>query len=222
MARLRLVIAVCVTCGLAASQELRPAKDELELPIPISSPVAVQPGTIEPLTTKGKVHRALRNTFSPKAIANRALVAGWGQLWDTPEEWGGDIQGYGQRFGSRMGRLAVRQAVQLSTDIAFGTDPRFDRCECGSFWSRTGHAWKRVVVARKDHGGETFNFSAFAGAYVPPMLTDQWYPDRYNTWNHKLNSGTEFLLMRGATNMLREFWPDVAKKLRLGRFKAGD
>src|SRR5687768_919690 len=182
MTGLRLAIAFCVAGGiLTAQDQLRPAKqDEVDLPIPITSPRAVQPGTIEPLSPREKTTRALRNTFSPRAIANRALVAGWGQLWDSPEEWGGDIEGYGQRFGSRMGRLAVRQAVQLSTDIAFGTDPRFDRCECGSFWNRTGHAWKRVVVARKDYGGETLNFSAFAGAYVPPMLTDQWYPDSYN------------------------------------------
>ena len=222
MTRSRLVIATCLTFGVAAAQELQPKKDELELPIPISSPAAVQPGTIEPLTAKGKMHRALRNTFSLKALANRALLSGWAQLWDTPEEWGGDIQGYGQRFGYSMSRLAVRQAVQLSADIAFGTDPRFDRCECGGFWSRTGHAWKRVVVARKDHGGETLGFATLAGAYVPPMITDQWAPERYNTWNHKLSSGSNFLVSRGATNMLREFWPDIAKKLRLGRFKSGD
>jgi len=222
MTGLKLVIAACITCGMAASQELRPAKEEMELPIPISSPRTLQPGTVEPLTAKDKASRALRNTFSPRAIANRALISGWGQLWDSPEEWGGDIEGYGQRFGSRMGRLAVRQAVQLSADVAFGTDPRFDRCECSTFWSRTGHAWKRVLVARKDYGGEMINVSSLAGAYVPPMITDHWYPDRYNTWNHKLSSGTQFLAMRGATNMLREFWPDIARKLRLGRFKVGD
>lgn len=226
MTRLRLVIAVCATCGVAAAQDqlrpTKPAKDEVDLPIPITSPRAVLPGTIEPLSAKQKVERALRNTFSPRALVNRALVSGWGHLWDSPEEWGGDIEGYGQRFGSRMGRLAVRQAVQLSTDVAFGIDPRFDRCECNTFWQRTGHAWKRVVVARKDNGGQMFNVSTIAGAYIPPMLTDQWYPDRYNTWNHKFSSGSQFLLMRGATNMLREFWPDISRKLRLNRFKMGD
>lgn len=222
MGRLRLAIAFCAACGMAgAQQDLRP-KPEVDLPIPITSPRAVQPGTIDPLTPKQKAERAIRNTFSPRALANRALIAGWSQLWDSPPEWSGDMKGYGQRFGTRMGRLAVRQGVQLSTDIAFGLDPRYDRCECDGFWGRTGHAWRRIVVARKDHGGETFAVSTFAGAFVPPLLTDRWYPDTYNTWNHKWTSGAEFLLLRGGTNMLREFWPDISRKLHLGRFRTGD
>jgi hypothetical protein len=156
------------------------------------------------------------------SFANRALLAGWAQLWDKPEEWGGDMEGYGQRLGMTMTRMAIRRSVQLGVDIAFRTDPRFDRCDCETVWSRTGHAWKRVLVARKDHGGETVNVSMIAGAYVPPMITDRWMPERYQTWEHKLTSGSTFLLGRGATNMLREFWPDISRKFRLTRFKAGD
>jgi hypothetical protein len=223
MSALRLASAAFVLCGLAsAQQDLRSQKDEITLPIPISSPRAVQPGTVEPLTPRDKVNRALRNTFSPRALANRAVVAGWNQLWDDPEEWSGDLTGYGQRFGTRMGRLAVRQGVQLSTDIAFGLDPRYDRCDCSTFKSRTAHAWKRVVVGRRDNGREMIGVSTLAGAYVPPLITDRWLPDSENTLRRKWSSGTQFLVLRGATNMLREFWPEISRKLRLSRFRAGD
>jgi hypothetical protein len=77
-----------------------------------------------------------------------------------------------------------------------------------------------VVVARRDDGTETFSISNFAGAYVPPLITDQWYPASKNTWGHKWQSGSEFLALRGVTNMLREFWPDISRKLRISRFKA--
>jgi hypothetical protein len=217
-------IAACVllasTTALAQQQpksDPRPA--EVDIPLPITSPRYVRPGIVEPLSPEEKITRVLKNTFYPRAIANRALIAGFDQLRDSPEEWGGDIEGYGQRFGTRMGRLAVRNAVQLSTDLAFGLEPRYDRCACSGFWDRTRHAWKRVVVARRDNGGETFAVSTFAGAYVPPFVTDPWLPDRYHTLRNKFESGTQFLLTRGATNMLREFWPDIARKLKLGRFK---
>ena len=75
-------------------------------------------------------------------------------------------------------------------------------------------------MARRDDGSETLGISTLAGAYVPPFITDTWLPDRYHTLRNKFESGSQFLLTRGATNMLREFWPEIARKLRLSRFKA--
>jgi hypothetical protein len=193
------------------------SSDELELPLPIGSPRVLQPGTLEPLTAEQKAARALRNTIGLKPVANRALLAGINQWMDHPEEWGQGWDAYGKRFASRYMRLAVRNAVQLGADVAFKTDPRYDLCNCSGFLARTGHAWKRVLVARKDSGGETIAISRLAGAYVTPMITDQWYPERLNTWGHKLDSGSQFLMWRGVTNMIREFWPEISRKVPLAK-----
>jgi hypothetical protein len=115
-----------------------------------------------------------------------------------------------------MGRLAIRNSIRLGTDVAFGIDPRYDRCDCAGFLSRTGHAWKRVVVSRSDAGTEMPAYSNFTGAYITPMITYTWYPDRLNTWDRKLQSGTLHLGWRGVSNMIREFWPDVKKGFRRG------
>jgi hypothetical protein len=219
---MKLIAIAALACSAIHAQERGRTRDELELPIPITSPRAVEPGTVAPLTPEQKIHRAIRNTISPKAIVNRALITGYNHWLDDPEEWSGNLDGYGQRLAARMGRLAVRQGVQLSTDLALGIDPRYDRCDCTGVKARTKHAWKRVLISRRDDGSDIFAVSNFAGAYIPPMLTDPWYPASKNTWGHKLTSGTEFLALRGVTNMLREFWPDISRKLRLSRFKAGD
>jgi hypothetical protein len=113
-----------------------------------------------------------------------------------------------------MGRLAVRNAIQLGADVAFKTDPRYDRCDCNGVKLRSVHAMKRVFIARKDGGGEMISVSRLAGAYVTPMITDQWYPDRLNTWDHKLKSGTAFLAWRVANNLVKEFWPEIRRKFR--------
>jgi hypothetical protein len=231
MRTLRILPAIFVCCTAAAQETASPPQpdpakhrpsrnysaDELELPIPISSPRALLPGTIEPLTAQQKAARALKNSLGWKALANRALLAGIVHCQDQPEEWPGDIEGYGMRFGHRMARLAVREAIQLGADVTFKTDPRYDRCDCSGFLARTGHAWKRVLVARKDNGGETISISRLAGAYVTPIITDQWYPDRLNTWSHKLESGSMFLMWRGVTNMIREFWPEVSRKVPMAK-----
>lgn len=207
-----MMCAASSVCGFAQSAETK------VLPLPLVSPRVVNSTVTAPgaLTPAEKAQLAIKNTFGPRAIANRLLLAGINQWQNHPEEWPGGMEGYGMRFGNRMGRLAIRNAVRLGTDVAFRLDPRYDRCDCSGFLSRTRHAWKRVIVSRTDSGGQAFAVSNFAGAYVPPMLTDQWYPDRLNTWQHKFESGTWNLGWRGATNMLREFWPEVKRGFRRG------
>ena len=214
----KIALLLGVSCCATLAQQpanVQPKQEELEIPLPISSPRTFDPADIVPLSAKDKARRALRNTVGPQALANRFLIAGWNHLLDDPEEWSGNLDGLGQRFASRMGRLAVRQSIQLSTDIAFGIDPRFDRCNCTGFWPRTLHSWKRVVVSRRDYGGEIIAVSNIAGAFIPPMITDQWQPASENTWSEKWQSGVSFMYMRAGTNMLREFWPEISRALRI-------
>jgi hypothetical protein len=59
--------------------------------------------------------------------------------------------------------------------------------------------------------------SRLAGAYVTPMITDQWYPARLNTWDHKLQSGSMFLAWRGLSHTVKEFWPEIRRTLPFKR-----
>jgi hypothetical protein len=180
---------------------------------PVGRLRVVEPGTIEPLTAGEKATRELRNTFSPARVGSRFFMAGIDQWTDHPEEWPQGMEGYSRRVASRWGRMAVRNAIQVSSDIAFQTDPRYDRCACSGFRARTAHALKRVLIARRDYGGEMLSVSQLAGAYLTPVITDQWYPDRLNTATHKLTSGSMYLAWSGAGNMFREFWPDIKARV---------
>src|SRR5262245_54566102 len=75
-------------------------QDPRNLPLPIASPRAIQPGTL-PLTPSEKAKLALKNTIGPSALINRALLAGYNHWMDHPEEWSGNLDGLGQRFASR-------------------------------------------------------------------------------------------------------------------------
>jgi hypothetical protein len=186
------------------------------LPLPLASPTAIRPGLMaDTLSPQGKVQHALRNMFGVRSFANRVLLSGIDHWRDDPAEWSGNMDGYGWRLADRMGSLVIRNAVQVSADVAFGTEPRYDRCDCEGFWPRTRHALRRVFVSRKDSGGEMISVSRLAGAYVTPMITDQWMPASQNTWAHKLESGSAFLGWRGLSNIVKEFWPDISRKLRI-------
>jgi hypothetical protein len=208
----KLAFTLAIPAGLFA--QVAPTKT---VPLPMIDAKIIEPGVQpESLTAEEKARLALKNTFGPRAIGNRMLVAGIDMWRSKPEEWGGGMDAYTMRFGSRMGRLAVRNAVRLGTDVAFGIDPRYDRCACAGFLARTGHAWKRVVVSRSDAGNDMPAFSNFTGAYVTPFITYSWYPDRLNTTQRKLESGTLHLGWRGVSNMIKEFWPDMKRGFRRG------
>ena len=105
--------------------------DTVEIPLPMVSPRAVDPVGI-PLTAKEKAAMAFRNTFYPRALANRLLVSSITQLTDSPSEWPGGLEGYSMRIGDRMGALATKQAIELGGNVVFHTDPRYDLCNCSS------------------------------------------------------------------------------------------
>lgn len=180
----------------------------------------VQPGTLPDALTAGeKAELMVKNTFGPKTVLNRVFWAGINHWNERPEEWGSGWDAFGQRFANRYGRTMVRNSIMLGVNIATKTDPRYDRCLCDGFLPRTKHALSRVVTARKDSGGVTFNYARVTGAFVTPMIANNWYPDRMNTWDYKMKSSVSYLGWRGAGNIIREFWPEMKSKLR---FLPGD
>lgn len=197
--------------------------DEIEIPLPFSSPRAIQAGTREPLSAQGKVNLAFRNTFSPRVLANRLLLAGLDSMNNTQEEWPSGAEGFGMRLGNRMGALATRNAIQLGFDVMLHTEPRYDVCSCKGFLPRTGHAFKRSFTSLTDSGNEVVSVSRLAGSLATPWVTHQWLPDRLNTTSRKWQSGGVNIGLRGVTNMVREFWPDLARTMHLpARFRKQD
>ncbi len=143
-------------------------------------------------------------------------MAGLSQWRNAPEEWGQGWDAYGQRLGYRYVRLASRNGIILGFDLAMKTDQRYERCDCFGFWPRTGHAFKRVFVARTDSGGETVNMARLAGAYAGLAISYQVLPERHQTSGRILNHGSQYLAWRVVGNMVREFWPEIHRIIRIG------
>jgi hypothetical protein len=205
----------------AGAQSIAPAERRwYHIPLPMIGTSSLPPHTaanpIQPLTPQGKLDYAVRRTLGPMALANRGVMAGLNQWQNKPEEWGQGWDAYARRYGYRMTRLAARNSIILGLDLVMRTDQRFDRCDCQGFWPRTAHAFRRVVVARTDFGGETVNAARIAGAYVPAAIAYRLYPERYHTATRVLYSGSIYLAWRGVANMVREFWPEIHRVIRIG------
>lgn len=166
-----------------------------------------------PLSPRQKAAEALHNTIGPISFLEVGASAGLDQLSNYPREWGGGAEGFGQRIGSRFGKVAIDNSIQLASDLALGTDPRYDLCTCTSVVGRAGHAIRRVLVARRDRGGEMVNISSLLGVYGAAATSVQWFPDRYHTASHVIGIGTQDLGWGAASNLAKEFWPDVRRKV---------
>jgi hypothetical protein len=74
----------------------------------------------------------------------------------------------------------------------------------------------RVVVTRKDNGSDGLNKSKLLGAFASSALSNAYYPDeRNNGWNATMVRAGSNIGTDAAMNLLREFWPDVAHKVKL-------
>jgi hypothetical protein len=166
-----------------------------------------------PLTNSDKAKIVAKDVFSFYGLVSVAAAAGIDQWTDEPREWQLGAEGFGMRFGSRFGRLLLRDTIQLGFDSVLHTDPRYDRCECAGFLLRSRHALRRTLVARRDGGGEMLNISKIGGAFGTSAIAIQWYPDRYHDAAHAFGYGAEDLGFSAGFNMVHEFWPDIRRKL---------
>jgi len=77
---------------------------------------------------------------------------------------------------------------------------------------------KQIVITRTDSGGSTFNFSEWGGNAAAVAISNAYYPD-----TRTASDNAERLLIACGTdafsNVLKEFWPDVKKKLKQLRKK---
>lgn len=189
-------------------------------PAPVGgNPLAViPPGNASPPLSLGqKLSIIPRRVFSPQAFGSRLFLAGIQHWRDDPTEWGQGMAGFGPRLASNYGYLIVRNSFQAAADVAFRTDPRYDQCTCRGFWNRTAHAWRRIILARRDSGGEILNFSQLAGGLAASYVAASWLPDRLNTTSENLRRTAIYYAGRGGGNMLREFYPEIRRLIRRKR-----
>jgi hypothetical protein len=158
-------------------------------------------------TEKIKLQNYLFDAYGPYPIVGAALAAGINQIDNSPPEWRQGAAGYGKRFGSDFGILAVSTTTRYTLAEAFHEDTLYYRCECKGFFPRLGHAVISTLTSRRgDDGHRVFSFPALVAPYAGSMTAVYaWYPGRYNAMdgfrigNYNLlayvgaNIGLEFL-----------------------------
>jgi hypothetical protein len=166
------------------------------------------------ITAKQKITIAAKDSFDWPVFPAAAAFAGLYQIENQNPSFGQGVKGYALRFATAyadqtIGNIMTEALVPILTH----QDPRYFRRGEGSILGRTGFALKQIVITRTDSGRSVFNISEWGGNAIGVAISNAYYPD-----TRTASDNVERLIIACGTdafsNVLKEFWPDVKKKLQ--------
>jgi len=96
-----------------------------------------------------------------------------------------------------------------------GWEPRYDRCRCGGFWPRTGHAIVRnFVTYDRTEKSLRPQLLPYLGAFTGSVTGTAWQPGNHN-WEVKGYQAVITQVPVGmAINWIGEFAPEITRVVR--------
>ena len=168
----------------------------------------------KPLTAREKLKVASEDAFDPGTIALAALFGAQSQLTDGNRAFGQGVRGFGRYFGAAYGDLVIGDYM---TESVFPTllhqDPRYFRRGTGGGWSRLGYAMGQTFWTHRDSGGSQFNYSEFVGNSTAVAISQSYYANNRTAADATAKLGMQ-LGVDMTANILKEFWPEIRRKLR--------
>ena len=145
-------------------------------------------------------------------IVLAALFAGESQLTNASPSFGQGAAGYGRYFGTSYADYVIGDYM---TEGIYPTllhqDPRYFRRGTGTGRARLLYAMAQIFWTHKDSGGTQFNYSEVIGNSTAVAISQAYYPDNRTVSDAVSKLGTQ-IGVDMASNILKEFWPDVARK----------
>jgi hypothetical protein len=167
----------------------------------------------EDLTAREKLGYHLRAMARPTNWAAAFAGAGISQARDTPQGWPQGMEGYARRVGGIQGYMAAQNVFAFTLDSTLRMDPRFRPSTRRGFWPRVKSAALQTLIARTDSGRSVFNYWQVGSHMGAGLLANTWNPDGNNRWGDGLERGMIGLGYSTASNVFREFWPDIRRKV---------
>lgn len=192
-------------------------------------------GHVPPLTSQQKFKAVARGAFDKIQFVWYGFLSGLSQAENSEPGYGQGAEGYAKRYGAAFGDGTIENFM---TGAVFPSllhqDPRFFQSENGGVARRTEYAVSRIFVTRSDSGRSQFNYSEIVGSALSAAIsTNTYHPrafitTRYDpatnmlTYVHNASDRTlpNTLSVWGSqvgydtlTIVVKEFWPDVHRKL---------
>ena len=171
------------------------------------------PNPYTPISPKQKFTIATQDSFDRGTFVLAAAFAGEAQLSNSNRAFGQGAAGYGRYFGTSLADFVIGDYM---TEAIYPTllhqDPRYFRRGHGNGWSRFEYAVGQIVMTHGDNGRTQFNYSEILGNSTAVAISNTYYQSNRDA-SDALVKLIEQLSVDAASNVLKEFWPDVRRKL---------
>ncbi|HEX4773392.1 MAG TPA: hypothetical protein VH351_21345 [Bryobacteraceae bacterium] len=169
----------------------------------------------KPLSTREKFKIARQDSFDRGTVVLAAAFAGVGQLTNANPTFGQGVAGYASYFGTAYADFVIGDFMtEAIYPSLLHQDPRYFRRGHGSGWSRFGYAAGQIFWTHNDSGTSGFNFSEVLGNASGAAISMSYYPDNRDAKDMGAKLGTQ-LGVDAASNVLKEFWPEIERGLHL-------
>jgi len=210
----RLAVLAAAALSLSAQENAQPQTEDKRILWFFTNHRTTDDSTaLSKLTPGGKFAIAWGDATDRAIFLQTAVLSGIGQATNGNPSFGQGVEGYAKRFGTTYADFAIEN---MMTEGIFPTllhqDPRYFRRLEGTRRSRLGYAMSRLFITRTDSGRKQFNYSEVVGGATFLAISNAYYPDSRSVGN---NVG-RYVLQLGfdaASNVLKEFWPDLKRKL---------
>ncbi|SRR5713226_6275781 len=145
-------------------------------------------------------------------------LAGIDQANNAPKSWGQGWGAYGQRYGASFADNGI--GTYMTTAIfpsMLHEDPRYYQLGRGTLTHRTFYSLGRLFVARTDAGHSRFNYSEIFGNATAAGISNIYHAPEDRTLNRDLGTWGMLNMWDGVSNLMKEFWPDIRRKLHKNR-----
>jgi hypothetical protein len=210
----RLTVLLAIPLSVSAQGNNKPGtEDKRILGIFTNHRTAEEATAPTRITPRQKLALAWQDTTDRAILLQSAFIASLGQATNGNPSFGQGAAGYGKRFGAAWADFGIQNFM---TEGVFPTilrqDPRYFRRREGSGPSRLGYAISRLFITRSDSGKHQFNYSEVFGGATSLAISNAYHPDGRNLGDNVGRYAVQ-LGFDAASNVLKEFWPDLKRKL---------
>ena len=168
------------------------------------------------LEIKDKFFLFLHDSIDPETVLGAGFDAGISQAMNDDAPFGQGGEGYAKRLAaSYTDEIQFRFFKEFAYPTVFSEDPRYYRLGEGPVGRRFLHAVAHSVVAYRDNGRPMFNFSEWMGEVSAVSVSNLYHPGARRGFAPAAEGIATDVALDIGYDELREFWPEIARKLRL-------
>src|ERR1700680_438169 len=169
---------------------------------------------LPPLTAGGKFALATQDSVDYSSFVWSGMLAGQSMALKSYPELHNGLAGYGRYYWRAFADQASGSYfTEAIVPALTHEDPRYYTRGHGGFFHRTVYALSRVVLTKTDSGGTSVNYSEIVGNGLEAGLSNLYYPPEERTFHNTALNWVSQLEAASTNNIVREFWPDIRRKL---------